>query len=127
MKRGFSLVELIIALVLLAIIMYGALAIFINSGVKGVNVEVFSVAQTLAEDKLEEVMSRDFGWVSSEAQTSFSGNLSSFSAQLIVSYVASGELNTGVVGPTDYKKVTVQIRHPLLSNPTTLESIRANN
>ena len=58
--KGFTLVEVIVSLVIIAVVMYAAIAVFITSGAKGVNVEIFTVAQSLAEDKLEEAMVHDF-------------------------------------------------------------------
>lgn len=127
MKKGFSLVEIIVAMTIMAIIMYAAISIFVSAGAKGVNVEVFSVAQSLAENKMEAMLSRDFNLVSSEGQTSFSGNLSSYSSQVIVNFVSHEAFDVTVGGPTAYKKIIVMIRHPFLGNPTTLESIRADN
>lgn len=125
-KAGFTLVEVIVSIVVIAIIMYAAIAIFITSGVKGVNVEVFTIAQSLAEGKLEEVTAKDFGAVSSEGETNFSGDLSNYSYEIVVNYVSAEALDSAVGYVTDYKKVQVKIRHPQLGNPTQLESIRAN-
>ncbi|MEE8638345.1 MAG: prepilin-type N-terminal cleavage/methylation domain-containing protein [Candidatus Margulisiibacteriota bacterium] len=125
-KRGFTLVELIISIVVIAIIMYAAIGIFVASGAKGVNVEVFTVAQSLAENKLEQAMAQDFGDVTDEAEANFSGDLNQYSYEIVMDYVSGEALDTPVGSPTDYKKIRVLIRHDLLGAPTSLESIRAN-
>jgi prepilin-type N-terminal cleavage/methylation domain-containing protein len=126
MRRGFTLFEVIASIVVSGIIIYAVLAIYITSGFKGINVEIYTVAQMLAEDKLEEVMVKDFANVTSASQTNFSGDLSNYSHQIVVNYVQGSNLNNPVGGPTEYKKIRVMIRHTKLTNPVTLESIRAN-
>jgi prepilin-type N-terminal cleavage/methylation domain-containing protein len=125
-RAAFTLVEIIVAVMVIAIIMYAGIAIFITSGVKGVNVEVYTIAQTLAEDKLEEFLGRSFDLVSAEAETDFSSDLAEYSYEIIVAYVSSEALDQPVGGPTDYKRVRILIRHPQLANPTSLEVIKAN-
>lgn len=126
MKKGFTLVELVIAMVIIAIIMYAAIAIFVASGARGVNVEVFTVAQSLAEDKLEQAMAQDFGDATDEAEANFSGDLNQYSYEIVMDFVSGEALDTPVASPTDYKKIRVVIRHDLLGGTTSLESIRAN-
>lgn len=125
-KRGFTIVEVVISLLIIAVVMYASISIFITSSVKGVNVDIFTAAQTLAEDKLEEAMAKDFADVSSEAQTSFSGDLSEYSHEITVNYVSVEALDVPVVPATDYKKINVSIRHPQLANPTSLECLRGS-
>lgn len=125
-KSGFTIVEIVLSLLIIAVVMYASISIFITAGVKGVNVEIFTAAQTLAEDKLEEAMASDFADVTSEAQANFSGDLSEYSHQLTVNYVSVEALDAPVPAATDYKKIIVSIRHPQLAKPTSLECIRGN-
>ena len=125
-RKGFTLIETVVAVTILAIVMYSVIAIFINSGVRGANVEVFSVAQALAEGKLEEKMAKTFASLSSESSSFFSGDLNAYSYQVTVDYVSREALDTVVGYPTDYKKLRVGVSHNLLSRPISLESIRAN-
>lgn len=125
-RKGVTLIELIAAIVLIGIVVYSALAIFVTSGFRGMDVEVYTMAQLLAEDKLEEQMTRDFEWLSSEAQTTFSGDLSAYSYAVTVDYVSSEALDTVVGGTSDHKRVRVNIYHAQLGMPVSLESIRVN-
>lgn len=125
-KKGFTLIELIVSVAVLAVIMYSVIAIFITTGAKGVNAEVFSVAQSLAEDKLEEMMGKGFSAISSEAQTYFDGDLQEFSYEITVSYVSKEALDVPVGSATDYKKIQVRVNHSKLGNPASLEAVRAN-
>ena len=123
---GFTLVETIMAVAVIAIVMYAVIAIYITSGIRGVNVEVFTVAQSLAEGKLEESMAQTFEALSSVGQTGFSQDLSDYSYRIAVNYVSAEALDTPVASVTEYKKIQVKIRHPKLGNPTQLESLRAD-
>ncbi|MFA6169233.1 MAG: prepilin-type N-terminal cleavage/methylation domain-containing protein [Candidatus Margulisiibacteriota bacterium] len=126
MKRGFTLVELILSISLLAIVMYSLISIYITTGLKGSSIEIYVVAQTLAEGKMEECLIRSFDLLIDQAQTNYSGDLSQYSSQITITYVASSDLNSNVAGPTDYKRVAVFIRHPKLGDPVEFDSIRSN-
>ena len=125
-RSGFTMVELVITVVVIAIVMYAVIAIFITSGFKGVNVDVFTVAQSLAEDKLEEAMAQTFDDVTDEAETNFTGELEDYSFEIGVDYVTSEALDTVVAYPTDYKRVQIMIRHDQLASAISLEAIKAN-
>ncbi len=125
-KQGFTLVEIIMAMAVIAIIMYSVIAVFITSGARGVNVEVFTVAQSLAEGKLEENMAHSFSDVSDEVETNFSGDLGDYSYEIVVNYVSPEALDLPVAFVTDYKKIQARIRHPQLEGAISLEAIRAN-
>ncbi|OGC24388.1 hypothetical protein A2291_02560 [candidate division WOR-1 bacterium RIFOXYB2_FULL_42_35] len=125
-KKGFTIIELVVSMVVIAVFVYGAIAIFITAGVKGSSLDTFAVAQSLAEGKLEEVMAQSFTVLTDEAQVSYSGDLSAYSSSVNVDYVAASDLDTVVTGPTGYKRIQVNIGHPDLSNLIQLQSIRSD-
>jgi prepilin-type N-terminal cleavage/methylation domain-containing protein len=126
-RKGFTMVEMVATVVVIGILFYGVIAIFITSGFKGVNVEIYTVAQALAEGKLEEVMAQEFVANVAESETNYTGEvLDHYSYQVVQTYVTSTELNTPAGGPTDYKKISVLIRHDKLGNPVTMECIKTN-
>lgn len=125
-SRGFSLIEVIISITVLAVILYALVVVTITTGVRGVKVELFVVAQSLAEGKLEKVMAISYPDVSSESETNFSGDLSAFSYEVISSYVSKEVLDIPVGYSTDYKKVEVIVRHPDLGNGISFDSIKAD-
>ena len=125
-KNGFTLIETVISVAIIAIVMYALIAIFITSGTKGMNVEVFTVAQSLAEGKLEQAMAQDFGEVTSESETNFTGDLSAYSYEILVDHVSAEVLDSPVGYATDYKRIEVRIRRSLLDSPTKLKSLRSN-
>jgi hypothetical protein len=112
--------------VVLGIAMYALITIFISSGFKGVNVEHYTIGQTLAESKLEEAMVQDYLDVSDEAEANFSGDLSGYSYEIATDFVSGEALDTPVGSDQGYKRVRVLIRHPQLTNPVMLESIKAD-
>lgn len=125
-RRAFTLIEVIVAIVLVGIFMYAGMGVMMNSGKYSVVVENLSVAQSLAEERLEMAMARPYASISSEALTNFTGNLSSYSYETIVEYVTPGNLDSTSVSDTGYKRIRVFIRNPLMANPVKLESIKAD-
>jgi prepilin-type N-terminal cleavage/methylation domain-containing protein len=131
-KKGFTLVEIIASVVVIGIIIYAVFSIFITSGFRSVNIEIYTVAQTLAEGKLEEMMARDFTTRVTTGETSFpAGDLGNYSYEVVGKYVTPEALDAPVADemddpPYSYKKIQVMIRHPKLIHPVTLESIRAD-
>ena len=125
-RPGFTLVEVIASMVIIAIVMYTAITIFISGGMKSANVDVFTVAQSLAEGKVEELLAKTFTLLTDEASASFSGTLSSYSFEVLVNYVSQGDLNTPVLTQTSFKKILVMIFHPKLALPISLEALKVN-
>jgi prepilin-type N-terminal cleavage/methylation domain-containing protein len=126
-RAGFTLVEVILSIVIMSIVMYAVIGVYITSGFKGVNVEAYTVAQALSESVLEEAMSRSFASVADVPETAFSAEaLSEYTYEIVADYVSREALDAAVAGPTDYKKITVRIRHPRLGNPIDLASLKAD-
>lgn len=109
-RRGMTLIEIIMAMVIAAIIIYPMLNIFIGSLSKNPAVEAVDIGLNLAQSKIEEVSSRSFGNIANEGPTSFGGNFTDYNYQVEVHYVSSAEPNT-VVDPTvtSYKQVIVRV------------------
>ena len=111
---------------MIGIIVYASFSVLINSSFKSVNVEIYTVAQTLAEDKLEEMLARDFAGLSAEAESAFSGDLNAYTYQVVTNYVTAETLDAPTTEATDYRRIQVMIRHPKMVNPVTLEAIKAD-
>ena len=125
-RPAFSLIELTISVTLIAIVMYSAIAIYITAGARSVNVEKFSVAQSLAEGKLEQVMARSFNAVTSEAVTAYTGDFAGYSYDVTTNYVTRDALDQAWASSTDYKKIRVRVWNTQLTGPVSLESLRTN-
>ncbi|MDI6731760.1 MAG: type II secretion system protein [Candidatus Margulisbacteria bacterium] len=124
MKKGFTLVELIMAVVVAGIAVYALIGLFINTTSKNAGMEDVSIAAQLAEGKLEAVSSQSYDNISSEALSSFGGSFGDFYSQVIVINVASSELNTSVgAGDTGYKKITVYVSGGTLTSSLEISTL----
>ncbi len=127
-KKAFTLVEVIASIVVIGIVVYAVFSIFISSGFKSVNVEIYTVAQTLAEGKLEELLAHTFSGVSAEGETPYSGDLANYTYQVATDYVSPEALDVPIATTesTGYRMIQVMIRHPRLNGPVTLETVKAD-
>ena len=108
-KQGLTLVETVIGLTIIAIAFYALIAVFITLLPRTAQIESLTKKTYLAQEKIEEFLARDFGSLSSEAETNFPGSFSNYKYQIAVTYVTTNELNTPVVGPTNFKNVKVRV------------------
>lgn len=126
-RKGFTLIEVVISMVVIAIIMYSVIAVFITAGVRGVNVEVFTVAQSLAEGKMEEMMALQYAAIQ-PTEADFDVDLSAYHYQVEVDFVPPDDFDREPPLGEDqgYKRITVIITHPKLEAGITLQSVRAD-
>ena len=126
-KKGFTLIEVVISMVIIAIIMYAVISVFITAGVRGVNVEVFTIAQSLAEGKLEEIMSKPYADIVPSGGD-FGGDLTQYQYQVEVDFVLPDnfDLEPPLGESQGYKRIEVLIDHPNLENTIVLKSVRAD-
>ena len=122
-RQAFTLIETVITITVIAVVVYAVIPIFATAGMKGVDLEVFNVAQSLAQGKIEEKMSLVFSSISSKSETNYPSDLSEYSYEVVVDYVSAEALNAVAGAPTDYKKIQVIIRNPNLANPTELTTL----
>ncbi|MFH1361093.1 MAG: prepilin-type N-terminal cleavage/methylation domain-containing protein [bacterium] len=126
-RKGFSLIEVVISMVVIAIVMYAVIAVFITSGAKGVNVEIFTVAQSLAEGKMEEMMARPYGDLNTIGPINYTGDLLAYTYTITVNDVEPLDFDTiASAPPSNYRRIIIAINHPIMTDPVTLESVRAN-
>ena len=67
-KRGFSLLELLLATVLLSMGLVGLVNAFSMALIESSQAKYFSVAKNLAEEKLEEIRNLSYGGIIDEAK-----------------------------------------------------------
>lgn len=125
-RKGLTLIETTVSIVVIAIIVYSFMAVFIGSSVKSVDVDVFLVAQSLAEEKAEETLAKSYSAITDEAQTNFPGELNSYSYAIAVANVSAEALDTIVGYDSGYKKIWTMIGHAQLTGPVTLEALKVN-
>ena len=111
---GMTLIELVMAVVIGALIIIPLLGVFTFTLNKSNSLDVISTALNLANSKMEFVSQKSFNTLTTEAASSFGGNFSDYYGALEVHYVASSELNTSV-DPTGtaYKWLQVTVTTPL--------------
>lgn len=106
---GFTLVEAVLATVVLAASFLGLSYVISNTTLFNVNVDISTTAILLANERMEITKARAFADIDDVSATSFGGNFATYSYQVEVDYVDPGDLNTPVVGPTSYKRIVVTV------------------
>ena len=105
----------------MAIAFYALIWVFINTTPRTAMIEQLNKKAYLAQEKIEEYLSRPFTQITSVGATSFPGHFSDYQYQIIVNYVATNELNTPVAGPTPFKNVKVRVWGGKISPAATVE------
>ena len=127
-KRGLTLLEIIIILVVIGAAIPALLTAFARIVGTGANVKTMEVATNLASAKMEELIKdKKFADIVSISPTDFTGTFSDYSYQIVVEYVDGSDLNTPVGSPTDFKRVKVIVtRHGMTSFNITFTTILTN-
>jgi prepilin-type N-terminal cleavage/methylation domain-containing protein len=120
-RRGFSLIETVIGLAVIGIAFYLLASVFINLAPRTARVETIDKKTYLASGKLEEFLTRSFSQTSNQAAAAFPAPFSNYNYQVVVTYVATGDLNTAVAGPTPFKNVKVRVWGGPLDQASTVE------
>jgi len=123
LKLGFTLIETIMAIVIISILFYTLIAIFVTIIPRAVKLENIDKRIYLAQEKSEELLARSFATIPNIAATPFSGSFSNYYFKADWTYVASTELNTPVVGPTNFKRVKISVWGGSENNSPTIEVI----
>lgn len=112
MKRGYTLIELIVSIAIIAVCIAGIASVYQNVLQRGVRGKIMTTACALAEEKADEVLRLGFSGIGSDGPADFSSPFGDYSYQVVVINVQPPDLDTSV-GSTDtgYKKVTVNITH----------------
>lgn len=108
-REGFTIIEAVLAIVLVASAFISLSYLISNTTLFNINLDMSTTSIMLAREKMAETMAKDFDDITEVAQTDFGGDFSSYRYQIAVDYVNPGDLDTPVVGPTNYKRVVVTI------------------
>jgi len=113
MKRGYTLIELIISIAIIAVCIAGIASVYQNVLMGGVRGKIRSTACALAEEKADEVLRLGFSGIGSDGPTDFSTPFGDYSYEVDVIDVQPPDLDTPVDPPTNtgYKNVTVSVTH----------------
>lgn len=116
LPMGFTLIELIMAIVIGSIILIPTSVVVVESLRNTFLPEYYTIASSLLEEKIEETTNLRFGAIPNDiVPISFGGAFSDYSYQVTYYYVdGDGNLNSKVAEPgdpigTDYKRVEIAI------------------
>ena len=123
-QKGFSLIEMVIAIVVLTIAVGTLLVVFGDVLSSTVMPEIVNVSSELAERELERVSGLRFSSVVNEGPTSYTGSFSNYSYQVTVSAVPLALANDA--GMTQYKQVAITVSHAT-AGAVTLTTVVTNN
>ncbi len=118
-NRGLSYIEIIIFIVILGFAIPPLLIVTANIYNQSINMETKHVSTNLAQQKLEDTISRDFNTIASVATTNFPGQFSAYQYKVDVDYVTASDLdNSAAVTPTDFKRIIVSVNDPTVTGRT---------
>lgn len=114
-KRGFSLIEIIVAVVIMGIAFYALITVFTIVVPRDVNARTLTLGTHLANRKMEETTLKSFTAVASTSATAFPSPFENYYNQVIVNYVTTAEPDVVAAGVTNYKRVKVRVWGPQLN------------
>jgi len=123
-KNGFSLIELVIGMVIMALAFYSLISVFMLTAPKTAQIENINKKVYLANGKMEEYLARTFAQATSGETTGpFTGNFSEYNYKIVVTYVSSRDVNTTTREVTNYKKVRTLVWGGNLDTSKTVEVV----
>lgn len=123
-RQGLTLVETVIGLTVVAIAFYLLAAVFINLAPRTATVETIDKKTFLASGKMEEYLARTFNQATTgETSGSFSGSFTNYQYRIIVTRVATGDLNTPVNYNTPFKNIKIRVWGGPLDRASTVEIV----
>jgi type II secretory pathway pseudopilin PulG len=108
-RAGLTLIETVIGVTIISIAFYAIIAVFINLVPRTVEIENIYVKSYLAQERIEECLTRGFAAVTNEAPALFSGDFSHYWNEIITEYVSQNDLNTPQAEASNFKKVKVRV------------------
>jgi len=126
-KKGFTLIESLLVIVILGIALPPFTVLVMNVLQQNIHSQAQATAVDLAESELERASGTRFSLVTNEvSSTAFSAPFSAYTHQWVVDYVNANALDTPVPGPTDYKRVKVQVASSI-SGTVTITTLVTND
>lgn len=124
--RGFTLIETVIAIVIIGVVFMGLLAVFTGVFTNAVRDEALTVATSLAKGELERVTRLSYASIKiiPASNVSFTGNFANYSYQIIVSAVPVAIANDLTM--TNYIQIEVRVTNGL-TGVVSLKTIATNN
>jgi prepilin-type N-terminal cleavage/methylation domain-containing protein len=108
-KHGMTLIEVIMAVVIIAIAFYTLIAVYATTSQRNVTVETINDKLYLAQEKIEEYLTLPIASIVSVNPTTIeAANFRDYKYRILVTMVATSDLTT-VVASSPYKKVSVMV------------------
>ena len=108
-KKGFTLIELIITVLVVSIAVYTLLIIIFTATTNTVQLDTMTTGLHLAKGRLEEVSSQAYSNITAESLSAFGGDFADFNSEVAVFFVSGEALDVPVVVDSGYKKITVKV------------------
>lgn len=109
MKKGMTLVEVVMATVIIAIAFYSLIAVYATTAQRNVTVETINDKLYLAQEKIEQYLTRPIASIVTVNPTTIeSAGFSDYKYQILVTMVATSDLAT-TVASSPYKKISVLV------------------
>ena len=124
--KAFTLFELVLAVVILGVCVIPISLMYQQAMYNKFQVRVRTVAVSLAQEKIEEILNENFSSIINEGPITFSSPFSDYSYTIDQCNVNAGHLNNCVGASTDYKRVEVSVSHSALGS-VVLVSLVTNN
>ena len=123
-KKGFSIIELLIAIVILSMAV-GTLVVVLDEVIHAeVLPETLNISTALAEQEMERVTALRFASVVNEGPIAYTGDFSSYTYEIKVTAVPVDLANDP--GMSNYKQVQIIVQHSVLGS-VNLETIVTNH
>lgn len=136
LRRAFTLIEVILVMVILAISLTPLSILIVNVTQKNILSYAQAQASALAEKEMERVTQLRFSTLTCATSTPFSSPFSAFSYTVDVDYVNPSALDTSVGRPsgcsssggtnTNYKRVQVTVNN-VITGPLTVTTLVTND
>lgn len=123
-QKGFSLIEMVLAIIILSVFCGVVLSVFSDVMQSTVKPEIIDVSTGLAEKEMDRVTGLRFSSVANEASTSYTGNFSNYSYKVDLSAVPLSLASDA--GMALYKQVKVTVTHSTAGS-VSLTTIVTNN
>ncbi len=131
-KRGFSLIEIVLVMVILSIGLTTLILVLRYSVIQSANTHFYTIANWLCQEKIEEILSdrRDngFGYIDERNyrdEEPISG-FPTYSRTTEIDYVNLSDLNSESKRATDYKRVKISVSGGGSSTPLEMFSLVTN-
>ena len=107
---GFSILEVVFVIVIIGVFFSGLAVVLSNTTMGNMDLDFGTTAVFLARETMAETKAKSFAGIVDVATTAYvDSDFSEYSHEVAVDYVDPADLNTSVVGPTEYKRIVVTV------------------